>query len=126
VALLIALIQTPHRFRTKRQLWPIVVALQTRTAASTGSLGRTAAFQEIAALRVSNVNHNHDLKNVFKSAATHVSTSTDPLGDFLPDLLLKDEATMARLTLARKMGRSFYRFGKRSTLRSGELKQQAA
>jgi len=33
VALLIALIQTPHRFRTKRQLWAYCgLALQTRTS----------------------------------------------------------------------------------------------
>ena len=83
VALLIALIQTPHRFRTKRQL---------------------QHSKRLPALRGLNVNHNHDLKNVFKSAATQVSTSTDPLGDFYRSLLDKGmKPTMARLNLARKM-----------------------
>jgi len=50
VALLIALIQTPHRFRTKRQLWAYCgLALQTRASGEYRfSGGRTAAFQEIA------------------------------------------------------------------------------
>jgi hypothetical protein len=36
--------------------------------------------------------------------ATHVSTSTDPLGDFYRSLFAKGlKPTMARLTLARKL-----------------------
>jgi hypothetical protein len=34
-------------------------------------------------------NHSHDLKNVFKGAATQASHSSDALGDFYQDLLAK-------------------------------------
>ena len=106
VALLIALIQTPHRFRTKRQLWAYCgLALQTRASGEYRfSGGELQHSKKLPALRGLNVNHNHDLKNLFKSAATHVSTSTNPLGAFYQNLLAKGmKPAMARLTLARKM-----------------------
>src|SRR5256712_5677094 len=129
-ALLIALIQTPHRFRTKRQLWAYCgLALQTRASGEyrfTG--GELQHSKRSPALRGLNVNHNHDLKNVFKSAATHVSTSTDPLGDFYRSLLAKGmKPAMARLTLARKMAAivlTIWKKGERFD--PGELKRQAA
>ena len=91
VALLIALIQTPHRFRTKRQLWAYCgLALQTRASGEYRfSGGELQHSKRLPALRGLNVNHNHDLKYVFKSAALDVSTSTDPLGDFYRNLLAK-------------------------------------
>src|SRR5215471_2835837 len=72
VALLIALIQTPHRFRTKRQLWAYSgLALQTRASGeyrvSGGQLHRA---KRQPSLRGLNENHNHELKAVFKSTAT--------------------------------------------------------
>jgi transposase len=106
VALLIALLQTPHRFRTKRQLWAYCgLALQTRSSGEyrfTG--GQREPTKKAPALRGLNVNHNHDLKNLLKSAATHASTSTDALGEFYRNLLAKGmKPAMARLTLARKI-----------------------
>jgi hypothetical protein len=51
-----------------------------------------------------NKDHNHDLKEIFKGAATRVSTSHGVLHDFYENLLLKGKKpTMARLTLARKI-----------------------
>jgi len=49
-ALLVALIQTPHRFRTKRQLWAYSgLALETHTSGGIPLCGRpTAPFQETA------------------------------------------------------------------------------
>ena len=57
VALLIALLQTPHRFRTKRQLWGFCgLALQTRTSAeycfSGGQLQRSRKPPSIRGLNV--------------------------------------------------------------------------
>ena len=130
VALLIALVQTPHRFRTKRQLWAYCgLALQTRSSGEYRfTAGQLQHSNRLPALRGLNVNHNHDQKNVFKSAATQVSTSTDPLGDFYRSLLAKGmKPTMARLTLARKMAAivlSIWKKGARFD--PGELKQQAA
>jgi transposase len=68
-ALLIALIQTPHRFRTKRQLWTYSgLAIDTRDSAQyryvDGQLQRSKKPQQLRGL---NQNHNHDMKAIFKS-----------------------------------------------------------
>jgi transposase len=116
VALLIALLQTPHRFRTKRQLWAYCgLALQTRSSGeyrfSGGQLQRS---KRPPAIRGLNVNHNHDLKNLFKSAATQASGSSDPWGDFYQNLLARGmKPAMARLTLARKMAAIVLRIWKK-------------
>jgi transposase len=106
VSLLIALIQTPHRFRTKRQLWAYSgLALQTRSSGEYRyTEGKLQHSRKPPALRGLNVNHNHDLKNVFKSAATRAGVSKDPFAVFYQNLLAKGmEPPMARLTLARKI-----------------------
>ena len=69
-ALAVALIQTPHRFRTKRQLWAYSgLALETRTSAEycyvKGGLRRSKKQISIRGL---NKDHNHDLKGLFKGA----------------------------------------------------------
>jgi hypothetical protein len=130
VALLIALIQTPHRFRTKRQLWAYCgLALQTRTSGEYQfAAGQLQPSKRLPALRGLNANHNHDLKSVFKSAATQVSSSSDPLGDFYRSLLAKGmKPAMARLTLARKMAAIVLRIWKKGVRYDpGELKRQPA
>ena len=130
VALLIALVQTPHRFRTKRQLWAYCgLALQTRSSGEYRfTEGQLQHAKKLPALRGLNINHNHDLKNLFKSAAIHVSTSPDAWGDFYRGLLAKGmKPAMARLTLARKMAAvvlTIWKKGERFD--PGELKRQAA
>jgi transposase len=105
-ALLIALIQTPHRFRTKRQLWAYSgLAIETHDSAQyryvAGQLQRSKKPQQLRGL---NQNHNHDLKAIFKSAATMASSSDGPFQDFYQALLTKGRRpSMARLTLARKI-----------------------
>jgi transposase len=130
VALLIGLMQTPHRFRTKRQLWAYCgLALQTRASGEYRfSGGELQASKKAPALRGLNVNHNHDLKNLFKSAAMHLSTSTGPLGDFYRNLLAKGmKPSMARLTLARKIAAIVLAIWKKGAgFHPEELKQQAA
>jgi len=116
VALLIALLQTPHRFRTKRQLWAYCgLALQTRSSGEyrfTG--GQLQRSKRLPAIRGLNVNHNHDLKNLFKSAATQASGSSDPWADFYQNLLTRGmKPAMARLTLARKMAAIVLRIWKK-------------
>jgi transposase len=128
-ALLIALLQTPHRFRTKRQLWAYCgLALQTHSSGEYRFREGQLQSKRPPALRGLNVNHNHDLKNLFKSAATHVSTSTDPLGDFYRGLLAKGmKPAMARLTLARKMAAIVLTIWKKGArFDPGQLKRQAA
>src|SRR5260370_12397666 len=74
-ALLLALIQTPPRFRTKRQLWTYNgLAIDTcgsaRKRFADGQLRRCKKPQQLRGL---NQNHNHEMKAVFKSAATMAS-----------------------------------------------------
>src|SRR6266566_4263065 len=105
-ALLIALIQTPYRFRTKRQLWAYSgLALETHASAQYRYVeGQLQRSKKPLLLRGLNENHNHDLKDIFKSAATKASSGAGPFHDFYEALLAKGmRPSMARLTLERKM-----------------------
>jgi transposase len=105
-ALLIALMQTPYRFRTKRQLWAYSgLALETHNSAEYRYVeGQLQRSKKQVMIRGLNENHNHDMKNIFKSAATQASRCAGPLHDFYEGLLAKGmRPTMARLTLARKI-----------------------
>jgi len=75
-----------------------------------------------------NDNHNHDLKNVFKSAATQASASGDPLGDFYQNLLAGGmRPAMARLTLARKIAAIALKLWKKGErFDPGQLKRKCA
>ena len=105
-ALAVALIQTPHRFRTKRQLWTYSgLGLETRDSGEyryvKGQLRRTRKQVSIRGL---NKDHNHDLKGLFKAAATRASVQPGPFQDFYQRSLAKGiKPTMVRLTLARKI-----------------------
>ena len=105
-ALLLALIQTPHRFRTKRQLWTYSgLGLETHDSAQYRVVeGQLKRSPKSVTLRGLNQDHNRDLKDIFKGAATRVSSSRGPLRDFYENLLAQGKKpTMARLTLARKI-----------------------
>jgi transposase len=105
-ALLVALIQTPHRFRTKRQLWAYSgLALETRISGEYRYLdGQLQRSKKVLAIRGLNEDHNPDLKGLIKAAATTASSRPGPLQDFYQALLAKGmKPTMARLTLARKI-----------------------
>jgi transposase len=105
-ALLVALIQTPHRFRTKRQLWAYSgLALETRISAEYRYLeGQRQRSKKLLAIRGLNPDHNHDLKGLLKAAATTASARPGLWRDFYQALLAKGmKPTMARLTLARKI-----------------------
>jgi transposase len=105
-ALLIALMQTPNRFRTKRQLWNYSgLGLETHDSAQYRVVeGQLQRCKRPVTLRGLNKDHNHDLKDIFKGAAMRASTAAGPLHDFYEALLAKGrKPTMARLTLARKI-----------------------
>jgi transposase len=129
-ALLIALIQTPHRFRSKRQLWAYSgLALATRTSAEYRFLeGQLQRSKKLVTTRGLNPNHNHDLKNIFKGAATLASVTAGPFQDFYAALLAKGrKVSMARLTLARKIAAITLIVWKKGARFDAEhLKQQAA
>ncbi|MBZ5625677.1 MAG: transposase [Acidobacteriia bacterium] len=129
-ALLVALIQTPHRFRTKRQLWAYSgLALETRISAEYRYLeGQRQRSKKLLAIRGLNPDHNHDLKGLLKSAATTACARPGPLQDFYQALLAKGmKPEMARLTLARKIAAIVLTLWKKGESFDAEkLKPQAA
>jgi transposase len=130
VALLIALLQTPHRFRTKRQLWAYAgLALQMRSSGEYSFReGRLQRSKRSPAVRGLNQNHSHELKNVFKGAATQASHARGVLKDIYEQSLAKGvKPTMARLTLARKIAAIVLKIWKQGGhFDPDRLKQQAA
>ena len=105
-AVLLGILQTPHRFRTKRQLWTYSgFGVEVHSSADheviKGQLQRKKKHIEIRGL---NENCNHDLKDLFKGAAIVASTKPGPFAEFYAALLAKGmRPEMARLTLARKI-----------------------
>jgi transposase len=128
--LLIALMQTPHRFRTKRQLWAYCgLALKTSSSGEYQIVeGRLKRSRKFLAIRGLNTNHNHDLKNIFKGAATRAAAVPGPFQDFHAGLVARGmKPTMARLTLARKIAAITLIVWKKGVDFDAEhLKQQAA
>ena len=127
---LIALMQTPHRFRSKRQLWTYSgLGVETHDSAQyrfiRGQLQRSKKPQQLRGL---NRNHNHEMKEIFKSTATRASCATGPFHDFYTTLLAKGmKPEMARLTLARKIAAITLTLWKRGErFDAQQLKTQAA
>ena len=129
-AMLLALMQTPYRFRSKRQLWTYIgLAVETHDSAQhryvDGQLQRSKKPQQIRGL---NQNHNHEMKQIFKSTAMGASRCAGPLQDFYAGLLAKGmKPEMARLTLARKIAAITLSLWKKGGRFDAEhLKSQAA
>lgn len=129
-AVLIGRVQTPHRFRTKRQFWSYCgLALETHDSAQYhvihGQVERKPRFVQVRGL---NWNHNHDLKAVFKSAATMAAHRAGVFREFYAGLLAKGmRPEMARLTLARKIAAITLKIWKEGgTFNAEQVKPQAA
>ena len=129
-ARLLALMQTPHRFRSKRQLWTYSgLGIETHASAQyrfvRGQLQRANRPQQ---RRGRNQNHNHEMKEIFKGAATPASCGVGPLRQFYVTLLDKGmKPEMARLTLARKIAAIAWILCKKEERFDAEqLKPQAA
>ena len=129
-ALAVALIQTPHRFRTKRQLWAYSgLALETRTTGEHRYVkGQLRRSKKQISIRGLNKDHNHDLKGLFKAAATRASVQPGPFQDFYQRSLAKGiKPTMVRLTLARKIAAITLTLWKKGeNFDATKLKSQAA
>jgi len=106
VAQLLAIMATPHRFRTKRNLWPLAgLAVVTRSSADQefigGKLRRRAQRPRTRGL---NRNHNPILKSIFKGAATAAAAKAGPLQDIYAACVARGtKPELARVTLARKI-----------------------
>lgn len=105
-AQLLALMQTPHRFRSKRQLWTYSgLAVVTHDSGQyryvDGQLQRSKKPQQVRGL---NQNHNHAMKEIFKSTALIATLRPGPFQDFYASLVAKGmKPELARVTLARKI-----------------------
>src|ERR1039458_10276018 len=84
-AVLLGILQTPHRFRTKRQLWTYSgFGIETQSSADHRSVGgQLQRVKKQISIRGLNRNCNHDLKNLFKGAAIVASSKPGPLRSFL-------------------------------------------
>ena len=104
-AVLLGILQTPHRFRSKRPLWKYGgLAIETCSSADHRSVNGQLQRSKKTAVRGLNRNYNHDLKNLFKGAAVIGSSKAGPFQEFYAALLAKGmRPEMARLTLARKI-----------------------
>jgi transposase len=129
-ALLIGRVQTPHRFRGKRQFWTYCgLALETRDSGEYRVVnGQVERKHKPALIRGLNWNHNHEMKNLFKGAATTASIREGVFREFYLGLLAKGmRPEMARLTLARKIAAIALKIWKKGEAFDAEhLKLQAA
>jgi len=103
--LILATVDTPHRFRTRQQLWSysglaVVTHMSSEYEIKEGHVVRS---RKPMATRGLNRNCNRRLKHIFISAATGGS-QTEPYRRYLQGLEKKGiRKEMARLTLARKI-----------------------
>jgi transposase len=105
-AVLLGILQTPHRFRSKRPLWNYGgLAIEMHSSADHRSVaGQLQRSRKNVLVRGLNRNCNHDLKNLFKGAAAVASSKPGPFQEFYTALVAKGmRPEMARLTLARKI-----------------------
>lgn len=106
VSLLLAFMQTPWRFRTKRNLWGYIgLAVVTYTTSEfTLEDGRPVRRRRAPMTRGLNRNYNRLLKDVFKGAATAASGRPGPLQDWYHSRIAGGmREDIARVTLTRKV-----------------------
>jgi transposase len=119
VAQILAIMHTPFRFRTKRNLWPYAgLAVVTRSSADQEFKdGKLQRSKRAPLTRGLNRNHNPTLKSVFKGAAVSATTRPGPLREYYEASLargVKDD--LAKVTLARKIAAVVLRLWKRGEL----------
>jgi transposase len=128
VAQLIAVVGTPHRFRSKHQFWSYVgLAVVTRSTADhevvDGVLRRS---KRPVATRGLNRNHNHLLKRVFKNAASSACHSGPFKAAYDARVAQGLDPSLARLTVARQLAAITLAIWKRGEQFNQErMKQQA-
>ena len=106
VAVLMALLQTPHRFRRNRKLWTYAgLGLVTRTSADYRIVeGQLTRARKPALILGLNLNHNHVLQALFKDAAATAVSRPGPLQEFYArQHAAGRDPEIARVTVARKL-----------------------
>lgn len=118
-AQLLAILRTPHRFRTKRQLWPYAgLAVVTRSSADQKYVdGQLKKRRRPPLTRGLNRNHNPVLKEIFKGAANAAAAKGGPLHAFFDSMIARGmRPEMAKLTVARKIAAIVLRLWKKGEL----------
>jgi transposase len=106
VAQLLAIIRTPFRFRTKRNLWPYagLAVVKHSSANQVFKNGKLQRSKKAPMTRGLNRNHNPLLKAVFKGAATAAASASGPLGEYYKASVSRGvDKNLAKVTLARKI-----------------------
>lgn len=119
VAQILAILRTPFRFRTKRNLWPYAgLAVVTRSSSDNEFVkGRLRKRRRPPMTRGLNRNHNPILKSVFKGAANAATARPGPLRDFYEASLARGvREELAKVTLARKIASVALRLWKKGEL----------
>jgi transposase len=103
--LLIVFLQSPHRFRTKRQLWAYCgLGIETHDSGEYRFRQGQLERKRQPTVRGLNRNHHHLLKYVLKSVAARCCSGSGPVHDFAQTLLDQGmRPEMVRLTVARKI-----------------------
>jgi transposase len=116
VAQLIAVVETPFRFRNKRQFWTYVgLAVVTRTSADYRIVdGQRRKRSRPAATRGLNRNHNHLLKKIFKSAAMSACSRVPFEQEYKARVKQGMDESLARLAIARKLAATTLALWKRN------------
>ena len=127
VAQLIAVVETPFRFRNKRQFWTYIgLAVVTRTSAEyvvvNGLVRRSA---RPATTRGLNRNHNPLLKKVFKSAARSACCASSFKSAYDERVAQGMPPHLARLTIARKLAATTLAIWKRGEQFTPERMKQS-
>lgn len=129
VALLMAWLRTPYRFRGKRQLWSYAgLSLVTRSSADYRLVDGELMPRHSALVLGLNANHHHGVKALFKDAAASAIARPGPLREFYEQRIAQGmKPELARLTLARKIAATALHLWKKGEHFSAEyLKPQAA
>lgn len=119
VSLILAIMKTPWRFRTKRNVWSYAgLAVVTVSSADHKVVGGKLVRKKRPPMtRGLNRNHNHVLKDVFKGAATAAAARPGPMKDFYDAMVARGmREEMATLTLARKIAALTLRLWKKGEL----------
>ena len=116
VAVILAIMRTPFRFRTKRNLWPYagLAVVKQSSANQEFKDGRLQRSKKAPMTRGLNKNHNPLLKAMFKGAANAAASTPGPLCEYYQASVARGvDPELAKLTLARKISAVALRLWKR-------------
>jgi len=128
VALLMAHVQTPHRFRSRRNFWSYVGLGVVYRGSSEYRLVGGRAVRRAQALQPRGLNPNHrpELKEIFKSAALTAIRRPGPFKNYYePRAQQGVDPAILRVTVARKLAALTWSLWKKGGHYRGEGPQQA-